>query len=69
MGDPAGHVPAVCRNESDRPPPRRQEAQAGHQVQVQQLVAKVQRDLQLVSREFFFDLGKILTLFFCYIAA
>jgi hypothetical protein len=66
VGDPAGHVPAVCRNESDWPPPRRQEAQAGHQVQVQQLVAKVQRDLQLVRQEFFLIRSKKLTRFWLY---
>ena len=43
-------VPAVHRGPPDRAPPSGQEAQTLHQIQEQQLVAKVQRNLPLVSK-------------------
>ena len=43
-------VPAVHRGAPDRTPPRRQEAQTLHQIQEQQLVAQVQRNLPFVSK-------------------
>lgn len=43
------HVPTVRGDHHDRASPQRQETQIPDQIQEQQLVAQVQRDLQFVS--------------------
>lgn len=49
MDGPVRHVPAVHRGEPDWAAPARPEAQIRHQVQVEQLVAQVQRNVPFVS--------------------
>lgn len=47
------HVPAVRRSEPDRSTPLGQEAQTCHQIEIEQLVAQVQRDVPFVRNSNF----------------